>query len=186
MAKGRKRKAGPRERNGRLARTAPLIDRGTERAQARTAMYGTDGTDPIGRAHYHGLLGPDADTLKSAARQMFRAYWPMFGVGALRSAIGGSGGPTPANDDNLPPEALQRKIERERWYMDKLAEVDALGRDYRRAFGQLVIDINPDEGPAWLDRAINAKRVFLDADRVDADTLAKALVGLRIIAGVKA
>jgi hypothetical protein len=38
-----------------------------------------------------------------------------------------------------------------------------MGRDKRRAFDELVIDINPDAGPEWLDRMIQEKTRFKTA-----------------------
>lgn len=185
MAKrGRKRKPGNREPNGRIQRKpqASLHDYGTDFSRMKHSVYGTDGTDAIGRAFHHGLLGPDALNLKTAARAVFRAYWPMMGVGIEKSCLGSERGSGGGSDGILSPDTQERLKAREDWIEDTTSTVNAMGRDTRRAFDGLCIDIHPDAGPQWLDRLIHAKQVGLAPMECDAACLALALKALAIIA----
>jgi len=176
MARGRKRKNGPRTASGRLSRAAITYDRGTTRTADKFSVYGQDGSDAIGRAYVAGLLGDDGLNLRNAARSVFRAYWPMMAVGRYQCAIGDKTG---ANDDDLSPE---RRKAREEWLTSTLRMIDRMGLPYRRAFDQLVINIHPDEGPAWLDSLIWHAKRRSDPDPRDMAMLAKALEPLSIIA----
>jgi len=141
---GRKRKAGKRTATGQLSRAGRQYDKGSERAEWKQSVYGADGSDALGRAYVMGLLGEHGQTLLATGRAIARAYWPIFGHHAARCTLGGiSGG------------GGEGSKEQEAWLTSQLDIVDALGRDYRRAFDSLVIDINADEGPVWLDRLIN-------------------------------
>ena len=154
---GRKRKAGPREKNGRPQRKArdASFDRGSDATQAKHSIYGSDGSDAIGRAYVAGLLGEDGLNLRNAGRMIFRAYWPMFGVGAERSCLGDQTGGS-VTPDVLDPDERQRMIDRERHLSETLARIDALDKTLRtrRVFDQLCINPNPDTGPAFLDSLI--------------------------------
>lgn len=144
---GRKRKNGKREKNGRISRAGlPRYDSGTDRAREKLSVYGTDGSDAIGRAFRAGLLGEDGAILVDTARAVHRAYWPMLGVGRIGCTLGNRTG---QSGDGNP--------ERERWLKETLDKVNVMGRPVRRAFDDLVININPDEGPVWLDRLIASK-----------------------------
>lgn len=142
MARGRPRKQGRRDKSGKL-RPIIMPDRGNDRTAAKRDQFGTDGGDAIGRAYRSGLLGEDGQRLMQTARSIHRAYWPMFGVGAVGCTLGErSGG---SGHDNL---------ERERWLTKTIFSIDAMGRDHRKAFDELVLDFNPDYGPHWLDTLI--------------------------------
>lgn len=147
MIKGRKRKTGPRNKAGRLIQA---IDRGTEHSQAMQALYGPDGCDAIGRAYRAGLLGDgnEAKAMLDLARAIAGAYWVAYEQGRYQCALGDRsfGNVTPINH-----AAVKR---REEWLNACLDTVNRMGRDVRRAFDQLVVDVNPDSGPAWLDAAI--------------------------------
>lgn len=157
MAKaGRKPKSGQREKSGRRSRKLRDIthDRGSDKTRDKQSVYGTDGSDAIGRAYVHGLLGEDGLNLRDTARRVFRAYWPMFAIGPDRSCLGDrTGGAAPEIVD---PDERQRMIDREKWLTEILRDVDRMDKTMRtrRAFDQLVININPDNGPAWLDSLI--------------------------------
>lgn len=141
--RGRNRKSGNRTKSGRLSRAGKAYDKGTERAEWKQSVYGADGSDAIGRAYVMGLLGENGQTLLATGRAIARAYWPVFGVGAIGCTLGGStGGGGEGNKAQ------------EEWLTAQLRIIDALGIEYRRAFDGLVIDVNPDEGPHWLDRLI--------------------------------
>jgi hypothetical protein len=142
---GRKRKEGRRDDKGKL-RPIIMPDRGNERTAAKRETFGTDGGDAIGRAYRSGLLGEDGQRLMQTARSFHRAYWPMFGIGAIGCTLGdrtGGGG--------------EGNLDRERWVTKTVLRIDKMGRDHRKAFDELVLDFWPDYGPAWLDTLI-AKR----------------------------
>lgn len=123
-------------------------DAGTDAAQAKRAAYGTDGCDAIGRAYRSGLLGDDGQRLLQTGRSINRAYWAAYGQYGLSCTLGNRTGP--ANDDD-------NGLARERWLTATIREIDAMGREHRKAFDELVLDFHPDHGPQWLDLLI-AKR----------------------------
>lgn len=168
--RGRTRKPGPRTPSGQLSRAR--IDRGNERAQAKQAKYGTDGYDALGRAFRSGLLGIHGQTLLNTGRAICKAYWPMLQIGkegcTLSTSIGGHRIDT------------ERDAAREVWLLSQVRTIDAMGHDVRRAFDDLVIDLNPDYGPLWLDRLI-ARSPYPG----DGDKLCKAIDALEMLAGVR-
>ncbi len=171
MARGRKRKTAKREPSGKLSRAGVprmAFDAGTDQTRIKIAMYGTNGTDPIGRAWTHGLLGDDADAIRDTARKIARAYWPMLEVGSYRCTLADSA----AGYWREQSEADKR---RELWLADTLRRVDRMGIATRRAFDGLVIDPNPDTGPAWLDSLIWHKLHKRDMPAQHMASLAKAL-----------
>lgn len=182
MGKGRKRKQGARTKSGRLSRAGqPRYDKGTERAQAMQALYGADGADAIGRAYRAGLLGSgsEAKALLDTARKVSNAYWAAYEVGGAFCTLGDKnhGGTAP-----VPPEVVRR---REEWLNGCLDTVKALGHAKRRCFEQLVVDVNPDCGPHWLDRLCYAHRsrgVMIEP--ADATALENALTALAELADV--
>ena len=152
-SKGRPRKAGKRKPSGRLVAT-DRRDAGTDHAQVRRERFNGNGYDAIGRAFEAGLLGCEniggrakpsaqAQVRLHTARAIASAYWPTFGIGAVRCILGESNA-----------TGLDGNKARETWLTEKLRQADRMGYDKRRAFDQLAIDPYPDEGPAWLDRLI--------------------------------
>jgi len=183
LGKGRKRKPGKREKNGRIQRAPELrYDKGTEKAQAMQALYGPDGADAIGRAFRSGLLGEgsEAKAMLDMARSISNAYWQAYEVGPYSSTLADrSSGSTPSI---LPDKARRR----EKWLSGCLDTIKALGASQRRSFYQLVIDVNPDHGPLWLDRLCFARRSkAMEVDPVDAKCLELALEGLALLANVE-
>lgn len=160
---GRKRKAGKRTESGQLSRAGKLYDKGNIRAEWKQSVYGPDGSDAIGRAYVRGLLGEHGQILLATGRAIARAYWPVFGTGRIGCTLGNQTGS--AGDGSLLME---------QWLTVQLNRIDAMGRDYRRAFDSLVIDINPDEGPAFLDRLIAGT-----GKQADHDTLSRAIYVLQ-------
>lgn len=157
MARGRNRKAGKRTKSGQLSRAGQTrFDRGSDKAADKFALYGTDGSDALGRAFVHGLLGEDGIVLRDTGRAIARAYWPMLGTGRISCTLGtktGAGG--------------EGNLEREQWLTATLRRIDAMGRDKRRAFDELAIDINPDTGPNWLDAIIAKQGMEHDKHKLD-------------------
>lgn len=149
-----------RARKRKQVLTDARRDAGTDAAQAKRDRYGTDGCDAIGRAYRSGLLGEDGQRLMQTGRSINRAYWAAYGQFGLTSALGDrTGGGEDANS-----------LEREQWLGRTIREIDAMGREHRKAFDELCIDFWPDHGPGWLDRHI-AKEPRQD----DWSKLAKAL-----------
>lgn len=156
-ATGRKSKSGKRTPSGRLSRAkdciVPVYDRGTERTQMMRAFYGEQGSDAIGRAYQAGLLGEgsEAKALLDTARRIANAYWQAFSTGSYQCALGDK---SFGNTADLDHERIKR---REIWLGECLNTVSRMG--VRRQFDQLVIDVNPDCGPSWLDSLVwNAKQ----------------------------
>lgn len=170
MAKGRKRKTGRRTPSGRLSR-AGQVKRitGNEKAEAVKLLYGSNGADPIGRAYERGLLGSgnDAKAMLDTARAIFRAYWAFYANGPVRCPLADRNG-----------AAAEQEVERERrqehWLNEMLERAGKGGSPCRTLFDELVIDINPDAGPTWLDRIIDGKQTHEDWGRLSCalDTLA--------------
>ncbi|ASK88473.1 hypothetical protein [Sphingorhabdus sp. SMR4y] len=171
MARGRKRKKGKRTPSGQLSRAGKPRDRGSAAAEAKASLYGTDGTDALGRAYRFNLISLEA---RDTGRALGRAYWPIFGVGKMSCTLAGQSSGGHIEDE-------EQALRNEQWLNERLATVNALGSDVRKAFDELVIDINPDCGPAWLDRLIHAKRMDRDCSNRDLVKLAQAMTGLEIL-----
>jgi hypothetical protein len=152
----------------------PAFDRGTERAQAMQALYGPDGADAIGRAYRGGLLGQgnEAKALLDTARRLSNAYWQAYATGSYTCPLADR---TQGSVVELDQERIKR---REEWLQGCLLTVQRMGAPTNRAFRQLVIDVNPDSGPAWLDALLWHARVRRDPDPADLGRLALALDAL--------
>jgi hypothetical protein len=175
---GRKRKQGKREANGRLKRVAMLFDKGTERTQAMQALYGQDGADAIGRAYRAGLLGEgsEAKALLDTARRIANAYWQAYATGTYNCPLGER---THGSVIELDHERIKR---REQWLNQCLDYVRCLGPQTDRAFRNLVIDVNPDSGPDWLDTVIWHHRRDLEPDKAHLAKLMLAVGALESLA----
>lgn len=171
MAKGRPRKAGARNKSGRLV---VAIDKGTEHAQAMKALYGEDGCDAIGRAYRAGLLGDgsEAKAVLDTARAIAGAYWAAYETGRYACPLGDR------THGNVAQIDSQKAKAREQWLNGCLDTANRMGRDVRRAFDQLVIDVNPDSGPRWLDELIHSKRAKYPAPLAAKSQLRRALDAL--------
>jgi hypothetical protein len=181
MPKGRKRKAGKRTPSGQLSRAAPhqpLFDRGTDHAQAMQALYGPDGADQIGRAYRAGLLGQgsEAKAMLDTARRISNAYWRAYSTGSYRCPLDTSPRGNVAILDH------ERTRQTERWLTEALDFVNSMGRDVRRAFDALCIDVHPDHGPHWLDALIYASKQRKPADPAHAAQMRRALDALDALA----
>lgn len=170
---GRKRKPGARTKSGRLSRAGKLrYDPGTERAQAMQALYGPDGCDAIGRAYQAGLLGQgnEAKALLDMARQVSRLYWRAYETGGIKSCIADKNFGAIVDIDHA------RVRQQEEWLSESLRVVNSMGRTVRRSFDQLVVDVNPDCGPRFLDNLLSG-----NATQSDRDKLREALDGLEAL-----
>ena len=198
MAKaGRKRKAGARTKSGALKRV-PLRDVGCPGVQRRRDLYAAppvfanddDGQrrrireadasqtfDAIGRAWSAGLLGYRGDELRDGARKIAAQYWRAYGFitpDSLARFQPCTGAPALLDSDR--EKIIEAALR------DTLSTVAKCGRDHRRAFDHLVIDMHPDAGPAWLDRAIFAKRQGRAASEADGLMLRLAVEALEKVA----
>ena len=176
---GRKMKQGKRTQSGRLSkegRSALRIIKGNERAQAMQALYGTNGSDAIGRAFESGLLGAgaEAQSLLDTARSIAKAYWaayvehPPYCTLSVRTGGGASD--------------LELVKRREQWLNAQLKIIAGMGHMTRRMFDQLVIDPYPDCGPAWLDACIHGSRTRNPIPDVARASLNRALDALKAVA----
>lgn len=170
---GRKRKPGPRTPSDRLSRAT--FDHGSERAQHMRAIYGEDYVDAIGRAFRSGLLGEgtQAKAMLDTARAIASAYWQAYNTGPIRCTLGDNAGATTEPDHD-------RIRKREEWLASCLQSINRMG--VRSQFDQLVIDINPDCGPAWLDSLIYSLRAGKPTNIEHQRTLRAALDALETIA----
>lgn len=179
-ATGRKQSPGKRGANGRKSRAGqtPGFDKGSERAQAMVALYGQDGCDAIGRAFRAGLLGEgsEAKALLDTARRISNAYWQAYSTGGYQCALGDRSFGSVADLDH---ERIKR---REIWLGECLDIARHMGPSVNRAFRQLVIDVNPDAGPPFLDRLCWAAHRNEAADLADLQTLRAALDALETLA----
>lgn len=150
----------------------------TERHQRKGRME--DSTcDALGRAFTAGLLGRDeqrARQLLDAGRKIAAQYWRIYGFGSPDSLARFQ----PQKPTHRPDPDRERIIEDA--LNDALGMVRARGHDVRRAFEQLVIDLNPDFGPGWLDQIVFAHRSKRTADERDMAMLRLAVEGLEAIA----
>ena len=174
MKAGRKRKTGARTKAGRLVQA---LDRGTERVQAMQALYGPDGCDAIGRAYRAGLLGDgnEAKALLDTARKISNAYWQAYEQGGYQCALGDR------SFGNLTAIDHAKVKRREEWLAECLNVVNRMGRDVRRSFDMLVIDLNPDSGPRWLDAAIWHSKRCLPVPDDAMPQLRRALDALEVL-----
>jgi hypothetical protein len=143
------------------------------------ALYGPDGCDAIGRAYRAGLLGEgnEAKALLDTARAISGAYWVAFEQGRYQCALGDR---THGNVEQIDQAKVKR---REEWLTECLNVVNRMGRDVRRAFDQLVIDVHPDHGPTWLDTAIWHEHRKLPAPLVVKAQMRRALDALEVLTG---
>ncbi|MAW99537.1 MAG: hypothetical protein CMN72_07790 [Sphingomonas sp.] len=134
--------------------------------------------DAIGRAFTAGLLHSDTNRARQmldAGRKVAAQYWRTYGF------------VTPDSLARFQPQrpAVARDDERDKAAEKALAEslgiVRAKGPSVRRAFDQIVIDINPDCGPAWLDAIVLAHRRHMAAAERDLAMLRLAVEGLEAI-----
>lgn len=181
LSKGQPR--GTRSASGRLRERAPKLVAANDGVQRRHALYrvpanDTETFDAIGRAFTAGLLGSGerARDLMNAGRKIAWQYWRIYGF--------------------ISPDSLARfqpsqpctpmTPEREKIIEDALNDaldmVRARGHDVRRAFDMLVVDINPDQGPPWLDQIVWANAHKKSAREADLNMLRLAIEGLEAIA----
>lgn len=152
--------------------------------QNRRGRLETDTTDAIGRAYCSGLLGTGerAERLLNAGRRVHAQYWRHYGSAepGLTQTQDSLARWQPRLGGSVPDPERDRMIENA--LNDALDLVRARGRFHRAAFDQLVIDINPDEGPKWLDAIVWAHRHGRRAGERDYAFLRLAIEGLEAVA----
>lgn len=164
MRKGRPRKQGKRTKSGAVSRAGQSSrTTGNDKAVERQRRYRSNGHDPIGRAFETGLLGTHdgkpcqlARIRLDTARAIYRAYWPVLGIGRVGCTLGESNGS--GGNGNLKAE---------QWLKRQLDIVGPMGTAERKAFDDLVLDGHFDEGPIWLDRLIAKKPNAKDEQRLN-------------------
>lgn len=187
MAKGRKRKGGNRERNGRLQRLpADRYDKGNERIAAMRERFGEHYNSAIGRAFAGGLLGDDtqAKVRLDTGKRFARLYSAVIALPAytcpLAREIVSGGASSPIYDE-------QRAKDDQDWLFAMMAKLDREG--LRPWLDQLISPVHTDEGPYWLDALLNGGKH--PADRAVLNEAIKALdciapkvrqVGIRVAA----
>jgi hypothetical protein len=186
--KGRPRKAGDRNKSGRLK--ALEMVKCSAQAKRRKDLYGQDGWDALGRAYVMGLLGEGEeakDRLKAGRR--YASLYRRFYARGYRCALNDS--PRGSDLIETTPEMIAFAVQ-DRADLDRdTAIVVALG--VSPYFDQLVDqhNLHSDMGPSWLDtlledeianRARDAcNRARVPSDERDWIVLKAALLGLDAI-----
>jgi hypothetical protein len=153
---------------------------GNDRQNRRRAE--TDTCDAIGRAYCAGLLGTGdrANDMLMAGRRLAAQYWIAYGVPTMDSLARFQ-----PQDAKGEPRTQEQRDEsdriREQMLNDSLDTINKAGRAVRKYFDELVIDLNPDHGPAWLDRIVFAHRRGDRAREMDYAWLEMAKQGLGAI-----
>jgi len=205
---GRKRKAGARNKAGRLVASAlPRVDKGTAetrlhrarragaldpltarlwqqgRAEEAVAAIGGDhgqAIDAIGRAWLAGLLDHPARG-GEAMRDAGRVLFKLYWSHYAELAPSG-GLYRELSQRGVVRGAVTGNIERaaqlEGALNRRLAILDDCGRAVRKAVESLCIDHHFEFGPAWLDRLIAARREMRASSEEDERRLQDGVVGL--------
>ncbi len=176
MAKGRKRKPGKREPNGRLSRIgldrSALDSRPSDWVAAQYKRFGSYYNSALGRAYAAGLLGEgnQAKDRYDKARKFASLYRRMIGGDRYRCALdtsprGGSG----------EYEPTQQEADDQQWLIVNMSRIDLTG--CRPFFDQLISHRFTDYGPDWLDRILNAPKDRRDTMILDAAIMAIDAIG---------
>lgn len=166
---------GARSASGRKRDRKPKVIHAAPGVIRRQEFYGcaVQTFDALGRACASGLLPPD---LRDTGRVIAAQYWRVYGFATPDSLARFQ----PQNGVGI-ADPVKERI-REDALNDALEMIRKRGHDVRRAFDSLVIDLNPDHGPAWLDRLVYAKRQKQTPEERDSNMLRLAIEGLRAIA----
>lgn len=146
--------------------------------RSRRGRQETDTCDALGRAYIAGLLGAGekAERMLQAGRTIAAQYWRVYGF-TTADSLARFQPQQPA----MPIDPEKEKI-REDALNDALGLVRSRGRSVARAFEMLVLDINPDQGPPWLDQIVWAHRHAKRAREGDYGWLKLAVEGLEMVA----
>ena len=154
--RGRKLKEGDRYKGGKLRQT---YDKGTERAQAMTARYGTHYSTALGRAYAAGLLGEPQEALDryQAGKRFVRIYSRCIGGSPYRCPLD----QTPRGSNVIDFEATEQDQRDHDWLHEAMTLMDKAG--VRPWLDQLITACHTDHGPAWLDRILHGGKHPADA-----------------------
>lgn len=175
MAKGRKRKTGPREKNGRPSRAGiPRFDKGTERVQAMRERYGEHYTSALGRAFALDLLGDGIEaTVRLDVGKRFAAIHGKLIARPYRCPLNDA--PRGMADDHDSHDRIEHDRAEQEWFFAMADKLDRAG--LRPWLDQLISPVYTDHGPAWLDRLLDGGK-----DPVDLTLLQTAIKALDLIA----
>ncbi|HEX7854461.1 MAG TPA: hypothetical protein VF503_12270 [Sphingobium sp.] len=184
-ASGRKRRRAEEER------VEPSM--GVMRKRAAYGGMGSpeDCCDALGRAHLSGLILahvvanlPDQADPAAAAKEMLRVgrdvawkYWRIYGFHTANALARFQPEGPSRRLDPLEEKALEDRLN------NALDRVGRMGHQTRRDFDGLVIDLNPDHGPQWLDDVIFSHRAKRQAEPRDLGRLNRAMEALAALAG---
>lgn len=155
MGKGRKRKQGKREPNGRIKRNnypAPNIVQPSEWVKAMREKYGEHHGSALGRAYASGLLGEgvEAKNRLNAGKRFSRLYSALIDEGRYRCPLGRE---TRSGARSTAFHATSDGREDQDWLFDAMNRLDKAG--LRPWLDQLILDAYHDHGPYWLTNLIN-------------------------------
>lgn len=159
---GRKRKAGPRTKGGRLKQDGypyPKRDKGSEWVQARRSRFGEHYGSALGRAYAAGLLGDEAEARirLDVGKKFARLYSRFIEVRRYTCPLGRD---VPAHSVTLAPDPMRAKQDQD-WLFDAMVKLDDDGA--RPWLDQLLSEAFTDTGPAWLERLLGDGKHPADA-----------------------
>lgn len=187
MARGRPRKTGKRERNGRLQREANQYDRGSEWVQKMRDRYGEHYSSPIGRLYASGLLGEEeiARVRYDVGKKFARLYARMI-ERPYRCALDTTPRLRVVNSTDTweDLDMLEREHAEQGWLFEAMDKLDRAG--LRPFLDQIVGKQYTDAGPYWSDALLKggkhpADRMVLDAALKALDEISPALRTARIL-----
>lgn len=187
MAKGRNRKKGKREPNGRLSRAENRV-KPSEWVQRQQIRFGNHYTHALGRAYRSGLLGEGAEAKirLDAGNKFVLRYSKIIGGDAYSSPLGDRSG----SNDNL--EDYARDKHQFDWLMDAITDLERAG--LRPWLDQLISKLYVDNGPKWLDALLDKRwnentgkwrEGKPTGHKADLRVLEAAIAALDLLAGTK-
>lgn len=186
VGKGRPRKNGKRERNGRLQRDSYAVNlvKGSEWVQGMTERYGQDYGSALGRAYASGLLGEgnEAKVRYDAGKRFSRLYSALIEQGRYGCPLGRE---TRSTGSAVAIMAHPRAVEDQDWLFAAMNALDSLG--LRPWLDQLILDAYHDRGPYWLDAMLGGGKHPADVEVLKTairalDAIAPETPAVRIVA----
>jgi len=149
----------------------------------RYELYGVPANDTgtctaIGRANAAGLLGVGerAERMVHAAERLARQYQKVRAIKDPRDSLARFMPQTAAAIDDPVRDRIVQDA-----FNDAMELVKDRGPAVALAFVSLVLDRNPDDGPAWLDRLVLSQATGVPARANDLRTLGAAIEGLEAV-----
>lgn len=171
MARGRPRKQGKRERNGRIERSV-IYDKGSDRIQAMRDRYGEHYSSALGRLYATGFLGEgeQAKDRLDAGKRFARLYTRIIDTRPYRCAL------NTAPRGNVSDFADNERDQSDQaWLFNAMADLDT--KLLRPWLDQLISKEFTDAGPVWATRLLMGGK-----DPYDKTMLGNALKALDVIA----